>query len=54
LWDDGTSTLTITDIYTPVDVAPLTGTIVTGTAVDGTTGTVTLTLQGAPDGGWNM
>jgi hypothetical protein len=53
LWDDGTSTLTITDIYTPVDVAPLTGTIVTGTAVDGTTGTVTLTLQGAPDGGWN-
>ena len=55
-WDAGTSTLTISNVYTPLSVLPLTGSaLVTGVpsvAVAGATSTVTLTVQGAPMGGF--
>jgi hypothetical protein len=56
-WDVGVSDITITDVFSPVSVSPLTGTAVVGSgggyaAVAGLTSTVTMTVQGAPTGGF--
>lgn len=50
-WDVGTSTLTVTNIWSPVSVVPLTGTNLVN-PVAGATSTVTLIVQGAPTGGF--
>ena len=56
-WDAGTSTISVTGVFTPVSTFPLTSTVLAGgfgpgTAVAGATSTVTLTVQGAPTGGF--
>jgi hypothetical protein len=46
-----TPTLTITEVYYPLSIVPLTGTSLIS-AVTAATGTITLTVQGAPDDGF--